>query len=208
MTKALKKNWITILLILIPVVGLIVAGIYFGNKNKKNKRTPFGKNSLPTSGGTPELTEETLFSDPSTFIDNAKKYPSKYKKFIRNLKKQTYEVGDSVIQDPKLREIWHNMVEYWLIEVNVKQNKPNFGLEDWLADMADSPLSSLTTGLLWNWQDEFNKGNTKSIISRAEARALLEKVGADPYTNWLRGFPEQPVVDNANSQNQQKQIVN
>ncbi len=207
MKKISKNNLITILLIAIPVIGLLSAGIfiYFRRKNK-SKKTHISSDSL-SPGNDPKLSEEVLFSDPSTYLDNAKQYPSKWKKFIRNLIKEAYKVGDS-IKEPDLSESWYNRVQYWLREVNLKQNKPEFGLGDWLAGYSETPLAAIVTGILWSWQDQFNKGNENEIISRKEAKDMIEKVGGDPYASWLANFPEQPIIDRNNTNNSQTHTQN
>lgn len=185
-----KENMVTIILIAIPIVG-ILAGVlyYFFIRKKGETKRP---TSLP-SGDTKGLSspEETLFNDPSTYLENAKKYPYKWKKFIRSIKRKLNEVGESIISEPELKDFWNSALDYWLIEEMVKKNNPEVGLKDWLSGVASSPEGSIVITLLYNWSQDYKNGKVSKAISRDEARSILEKVGEDPYVNWINDFPEE-----------------
>ena len=188
MQKIIKSPafWIVIVLIVIGIGGFL----YYRNKKKNESERKKGdpEKEPPKENAADEL--DYLFSDPSTYVENAKKYPRKWKQWIGKVARQAKDIGASVIKDDNLRSGWYNII-YMSVQPVKKNNQPEKSFIGWLNGDSPTPLADLVSGALWMWQDEYNKKNWTTIISRKEAEQMLEKAGADPNVNWIINFPEE-----------------
>lgn len=178
--------WIVILVILLGIGGFL----YYRNKKKKGRAKQQKNDTAGQPKGNPADDLDYLFSDPSTYVENAKKYPRKWKQWVGKIAKEAKDIGASVIKDDGLKASWYNII-YMEVKPILDKNKPEKTFLAWQSGDSPSPLAELVGGGVWMWGDEYKKGNWTTIISRKEAEQMLEKAGADPHVNWILNFPEE-----------------